>query len=186
MKIAVGFDIETTGLSQVDGHRIVEFAALMYDLDTGKYLAKLVERVNPERPIDPKAQAVHGISFEELVSCPTWEFVAPKLVRVLEKADVIVAHNGIGFDMPFLNGELFRIGLPMINTHCVDTMTESRWSTCYGKYPNLGELCFATGTLYEPEKAHSASYDVEVMMECFFKARKKGFFKLEELSYEVL
>ena len=87
--------------------------------------------------------------------------------------------------MPFLNGELFRIGLPMINTFCVDTMLQCRWATPYGKYPNLGELCFATSTEYDTAKAHGASYDVEVMMKSFFKGFNSGFINLKKVEHEI-
>lgn len=177
-----GTDIETTGLDQEKGHRIIEFAAALYDFQPESGLVtpkgKFVQRINPQRAIDPAAQAVHGISFEDVSMCPDWAAVAPKVVKVMSACDVIVAHNGNGFDMPFIAAELMRIGLPVPNVRCVDTMLESRWATPMGKLPNLGEFCFACGVDYDPSKAHAAEYDVLVMMEGFFKAVKKGFIAL--------
>ena len=175
--ILCGLDIETTGLEWASGHRIIEVALILYK-DTGEKLGGFVQRINPERSIDPKAQAVHGISFDELVMEPTWNIVAPKVCKVLERCDKVVAHNGKGFDQPFLIHEINRVGLtvPGALYHCIDTMVEGRWATPMGKNPNLGELCFATDTVYEPEKAHSADYDVLVMMEAYFKAKAWGHF----------
>jgi DNA polymerase-3 subunit epsilon len=190
MKLIAGFDTETTGLDQAKGHRIIEVAAILYNLDTGDRVGKFVQRINPQRPIDPGAQAVHGISFEDVSSCPVWDDVAPKLVKILNRCDAIVAHNGESFDMPFLNAELNRVGIAGVRTPLVDTMVQGRWATPMGKFPNLGELCFACGVNYDPEKAHAADYDVEVMMQSFFTGYRRGFFtvpltKLEEIEMEV-
>jgi DNA polymerase III subunit epsilon len=176
-QLIAGIDIETTGLMQSDGHRIIEIAVLIYDLEKESYIGKYVQRVNPLRPIDPKAQEVHGISFEELSECPTWEDVAPKLLKVVNNVNVgLIAHNGDGFDMPFINAELMRIGLPIITLPTVDTMLQGRWATPNGKYPSLKELCFSCGVDYDIEQAHAAEYDVRVMVDSFFKVYKDGFF----------
>lgn len=177
MKIVTGIDIETTGLSQADGHRIIEVAACLYDAESEKCVGKFVRRINPERSIDAAAQAVHGISFTDLVHEPKWGEVAPTLVKVLERSSMVVAHNGIGFDIPFITGELKRIGIEPPAIQVFDTMTEGRWATFLGKLPSLAELCFASGVEYDPSKAHGAEYDVEVMMSAFFAGVRKGFFK---------
>lgn len=172
--IYTGFDLETTGLLD-PSQRIVEIAAVMYD-DTAKKRLSWVQRVNPGRPIEPKAQAVHGISDADVAGEPLLEKVAPKLAEILRRSDVVVAHNGKGFDIPFVQQEFDRISVPLPAIKLVDTMLEARWATPWGKLPNLGELCFSCRVDYDPEKAHSAEYDVEVMMASFFHARKKGFF----------
>lgn len=177
MKIITGIDIETTGLEQAKGHRIIEVAACMYDADTEKCIAQFVKRINPERSIDPGAQAVHGISFTDLVNCPKWEEVAPILAKLMSKSALIVAHNGEGFDLPFIGNELIRIGIAVPNVPVFDTMVHGRWATAMGKLPSLGELCFATGVEYDPSKAHGAEYDVQVMMGAYFEGARKGFFK---------
>lgn len=184
-----GIDIETTGLEQEKGHRIIEFAALLYQYDEASGAVtprgKFVQRINPQRSIDPGAQAVHGICFEELTGSPTWDEVAHRVSKVMSACDLIVAHNGFGFDLPFIAAELLRVGAPIPTTPGVDTMLQGRWATPMGKLPNLGEFCFATGIEYDKAKAHAAEYDVSVMMEGFFVALKKGFITLPELKKEV-
>lgn len=175
--LLIGLDLETTGLDWATGHRIMELAALLYD-ENAVLKGQFVQRYNPQRPVDPKAQAVHGISFEMVSECPTLDRDAVKIATLLNKADVIVAHNGEDFDLPFLNHELTLLGAPTVKTPLVDTLTQGRWATPMGKIPNLGELCFATGVPYDPSKAHGAAYDVKVMMEAFFKGWKKGFFSI--------
>lgn len=180
--LIAGLDIETTGLEQEKGHRIMEIAVILCDLDSRKVLGKFIQRVNPQRSVDPKAQAVHGISFEEVSKSPPWERVAPTIVKIMQKADLVIAHNGAGFDMPFIGGELIRIGQPIPDVKCFDTMLEGRWATPTGKVPSLRELCFACGVEYDTAKAHAAEYDVEVMLESFFRGFDKGFFKVPELQ----
>lgn len=181
--IAIGIDIETTGLKQEEGHRIVEFGAIIYDYETKKQLGKFVQRINPQRPIDPKAQAVHGISFDDVANMPTLEEVAPRIVQVLNAGDFHVAHNGEGFDLPFIRNELLRIGLYADQRPLVDTMLQARWATAMGKSPNLGELCFACGVDYDTKLAHGAEYDITCMMQSFFVGNSKGFFKVELEEY---
>lgn len=180
MTVGAFIDIETTGLKQADGHRMVEFGAVLYELETKRRLGKYIQRINPQRPIDPKAQAVHGISFEDVAGMPTLDEVAPMIVRILNAGSFHVAHNGEGFDAPFIRNELIRIGVDLEHRPMVDTMLQGRWATAMGKYPNLGELCFATGVDYDTNKAHGAEYDITVMADAFFVGYDKGFFNYKE------
>ncbi|TXN08952.1 3'-5' exonuclease [Methylobacterium sp. WL103] len=180
MKVA-GYDTETTGIAYGD-HRIIEVAVLTYDLATERLLDRYVQRINPLRSIDAGAQRVHGISLAMLSGEPVWKDVAPQVHRRLAAADLIVAHNGIGFDMPFTNYELARVGLPKLETPVLDTMLEGRFATPNGAVPNLGALCTALGVDYGTGagKAHAAHYDVEVMMQCFFRGVRWRAFNLPE------
>lgn len=185
-RIATSLDIETTGLDQSKGHRIIEIAALLYDLDSGTTLCSWVRRINPQRPMDPDAQRRHKISFEEVSAEPVFEAgAAQTLVKILQSTSVVVAHNGQWFDMPFINAELARVGLPIYSGPIMDTMLQGRWATFNGKMPNLGELCFATGIPYDPDQAHAAEYDARVTMEAFFVGYRKGFFQIPPLTLAI-
>lgn len=175
MKI-IGLDTETTGLDQEKGHRIIEIAMLTYELD-GTLVDRWVQRIDPQRSIDPGAQAAHGISYTELVGQPKWEDVAEEVQRRVGTADLLVAHN-MGFDGPFIAAELQRVGLQVPNVPSLCTMENARWACPDGKLPRLGELCFALGVDYDPAKAHAADYDVQVMMASFFRAYERGFYTL--------
>lgn len=183
VELAAFLDLETTGLSQPDGHRIVEVAAVIYDLASARELGRFETQINPERSIDPKAQAVHGISYESLVAKPLWSAIAPKLSALLSRCAVMVAHNGEGFDAPFLWGEFLRAGVALPSLRLVDTMTQARWASPDGAIPNLAALCFACGVPYDKAKAHRASYDTEVMAACFFRQRDRGFFTIPAEPY---
>ncbi|ETX84060.1 hypothetical protein AE37_05034 [Escherichia coli BIDMC 62] len=68
--IVAGIDIESTGLDFLAGHKIIEIAITRYELETQRHIDSLEMRFNPRRNIDPKAQAVHGISLEQLAAEP--------------------------------------------------------------------------------------------------------------------
>ncbi|ELD1608307.1 3'-5' exonuclease (plasmid) [Escherichia coli] len=178
MTIVAGVDIESTGLDFTAGHKIIELAITRYELETKKHLDNLVMRFNPRRNIDPKAQAVHGISLEDLATEPLLADHADKIASYLETCDALVAHNGEAFDIPFLRYEFKSYGVKLPEIPLIDTMF-SLWATEDGKRPRLEELAFSLGFVYDKSKAHSALYDTDLMMQCFFKARDKyGFFRL--------
>lgn len=182
MVLIGGLDIETTGLSQEDGHRIVEFGISLYDAETREHKGALVQRINPERSIQAEAQRVHGISYEELIDEPKWSEVASKIARVIGSCKYIVAHNGLGFDLPFVRNELMRVGVAMPEVILIDTMLDARWATPMGKLPSLKELCFSLEVDYDEKLAHSARYDIDTMMQCFWRGLDLGFFKLPEVT----
>jgi DNA polymerase III subunit epsilon len=177
--IILGLDLETTGLLAPE-HRIIECAALEYELDLDKKWvtgpAKWVQRFNPQRPIEAAATAVHGITFEAVAHEPTFKERSAKLLSIIKGADLIVAHNGRGFDLPFLKKEFAGIGTALGPVRLVDTMLEARWATPYGKVPSLEELCFATGVEYDRKLAHAAEYDTDRMIQAYLLGLQKGFF----------
>lgn len=180
--ITIG-DLETTGLKQESGHRIIEVSLHVwrYNTLTGacRKAGAYNQRINPMRDIDPAAQAVHGISLADLRGCPEWEDVAGKINKILAHSHIFVAHNA-AFDAPFLALELIRVGYsaPKIEVFC--TMENGRKATAMGKAPNLGELCWALEVDYDPDAAHAADYDVEVLTECYWRGINTGLFNKPE------
>lgn len=181
-----GLDIETTGLKQAEGHRIIEVCLQLHRED-GSRIGGYTTRINPLRGIDPGAQEVHGIALDQLIGEPVWETVAPKLAALLGKCNVAVAHNGVGFDLPFVFEELRRIGIvPPAGLRVVDTMLGARWATPDGALPSLRRLCWACGIDYDKEKAHAAEYDVQVMLDCFFSQWRQGFFQIPDATFSFV
>lgn len=177
MKISV-LDLETTGLEQEKGHRIVEVAVMTFDTKEGT-ISRFDTRVNPRRLIEPKAMEVHGITDADVADAPYWEDVAGELIEFISGSDLLVAHN-MDFDGPFLSGELERIGKPVppIDTFC--TMENARWATGTGKLPSLKELCFTCGIEYDDDLAHAAMYDVTRTMNCLLVGIKNGWFIIKK------
>jgi DNA polymerase-3 subunit epsilon len=183
--ILSGIDIESTGLSQEDGHRIIEIAIAMYQTTNGVDFRKLgktwIQRINPLRAIDAKAQQVHGIELSDLKGCPEWSDVAPKINKFLSHTDILVAHN-VAFDAPFVALELVRAGFPMPDFDVFCTMEQGRQATAMGKLPSLAELAWVFGRTYDTDSAHAADYDIDLTMGCFFDGLEKGFFQLPKLQ----
>jgi len=174
-------DTETTGLHQEKGHRIIEIALLRYDLESRKLLDSWVKRIDPERPIDPGAQEVHGIAYEDLVGCPKWDELANEISLRMNSCDLLVAHN-MGFDGPFIGLELSRVGIMVPQTDTFCTMVNARWACPDGKLPKLAEVAFALQVPYDASAAHAASYDVSVTAECLFRGLERGFYQLPKGS----
>jgi DNA polymerase-3 subunit epsilon len=98
------FDIESTGLN-VASDRIVEICAIKV-LPNGEKEVK-TRRLNPTIPISPEAQAVHGISDEDVKDCPTFKQIAKSLAEWMSGCD-IAGYNSLKFDIPLLSEEFLR------------------------------------------------------------------------------
>lgn len=179
LPIIAGLDLETTGKFEPD-HRIIEVYIGLYRASTKIWSYQ--QRIDPQRSISADAQRVHGIAAGDLIGMPIWDSVAPTINQILKRADLVVAHNGDGFDRPFLEMEMNRIGLTLTEKPWIDSMVDGVWATADGKKPRLGELAFACGVDYDPAKAHAAAYDVDVMMECFSKGLDWGFYSIPEME----
>ena len=106
------FDIESTGLN-VASDRIVEISLVKVSPgapgEPNKVEVK-TRRINPTIPIPPEAQAIHGISNEDVKDCPTFKQVAKSLARLMEGCD-IAGYNSLKFDIPMLAEEFLRAGV---------------------------------------------------------------------------
>jgi DNA polymerase-3 subunit epsilon len=187
MNIKIAFlDLETTGLDQEKGHRIIELAFLLYQYDTltqnVKPIGKYIQRINPDRSIDAKAQAVHKISIDDLMGQPKWGAgIVNKIIKILDMCDLLVCHN-VDFDGHFLASEITRLGfdIPYIETFC--TMDNGRFATFDGFPPSLKKLCECFDVGYDQSKAHGAEYDIQLTAKCFFLGLKRGVYHLPKFD----
>lgn len=106
------FDIESTGLN-VASDRIVEISLVKVSPAAPGQpndVEVKTRRINPTIPITPGAQAVHGISDEDVKDCPTFKQLAKSLARLMEGCD-IAGYNSLKFDIPMLAEEFLRAGV---------------------------------------------------------------------------
>jgi len=100
-------DLETTGLN-VATDRIIEICVLKLSPDGTREIK--TRRINPTIPISPEAQAIHGISNEDVANEPTFKEIAKSLAKWMEGCD-IAGYNSTKFDVPMLSEEFLRAGI---------------------------------------------------------------------------
>lgn len=108
------FDIESTGLN-IPNDSIIELSFVKVFPD-GKEEVK-TWKIKPwdyekqcQRPIDPSASKVNGITDDMLVDCPTFYEVADEVANWLKDSD-LAGFNSTKFDLPMLAEEFERVEL---------------------------------------------------------------------------
>ena len=175
-------DTETTGLNPNLGHRLVEVAAI--ELCDRKVSERSFHRyLNPEREIDEGAAAVHGLTLDRLQDEPKFAEIAPALLEFISGAELII-HNA-PFDMGFLNAELSRAGLPLLDNQVIDTLKVAK-DLHPGKKNNLNALCDRYMIDNSHRTLHGALLDTELLAEVYL-AMTRGQDSLlgEDTSAEV-
>ena len=108
----VFFDIESTGLN-IATDRIVEISIVKVSPGTPgcpNDVEVKTRRINPGMPIPPEAQAVHGISDDDVKDCPKFSQIAKSLAQMLQGCD-IAGYNSNKYDIPLLAEEFLRAGV---------------------------------------------------------------------------
>lgn len=158
-------DTETTGLGE--GHRIIEIGCL-----------ELIERkptgrtfhvyIHPQRPIDPEAQNVHGISLEwlEEQKAPVFAQIADEFRQFIAGAE-LVAHNA-AFDIGMMNYEFSLLKQSKTETFCtvLDTLALAR-DLFPGSRHSLDALCKRFDIDNSHRKLHGALLDAEILVDVY-------------------
>lgn len=159
-------DTETTGLDYRLGDRVIEIGCV--ELVGRKQTKRTFHQyLNPDREIDPGAQAVHGISNEFLADKPRFNEVAESFVEFIRGAELVI-HNA-GFDVGFLNNELALVGLPPLEEHCsgvLDTLRLAR-EMRPGKKNSLDALCNEYSIDNSGRTFHGALLDAQLLAEVY-------------------
>ncbi len=159
-------DTETTGLSPLDGHRIVEIGAveIINQVPTGKTFHVYL---NPERDMPREAEAVHGLSSAFLKDKPLFKAVAKDFLAFAADAQLVI-HNA-AFDMGFINHELKAVGLEPIDMgRVLDTLAIAK-----KKHPmasnSLDALCKRYGIDNSKRTKHGALLDAELLADVYME-----------------
>lgn len=113
MSAILFFDTETTGLTLHPEAelrkqpRVIEFAAVLVDSETGEELGTHVTLCNPGIPLEAIITKITGLTDDALRDAPTFEQALPGIRAIMARADVLVAHN-LPFDRDMLRHELRR------------------------------------------------------------------------------
>ena len=157
-------DIETTGLSFKDNHKIVEIACVetLDFIPTKKIFHKII---NPNRLVPDEAFKIHGFSTEFLKDKPSFSEIADEFLNFIKNKDLII-HNA-SFDIPFLNHELSLMKKEkIINNKIIDTLEIAR-----GKYPgtsnSLDALCKRFNVDLSRRTKHNALLDCDLLREVY-------------------
>ena len=154
----VAFDVETTGLSPMLRHRIIEIGAVR--LENGTITTSYHSLIACDRPIPRGAQRVHGITDDMLHDRPPPEEVFEDFRAFIGKSK-LVAHNA-RFDRSFLRNEFGRLGWGLPN-RMLCTLKRSR-----RRLPELPNFRLETvakhlfGELPAQTRLHRALYDAHL------------------------
>lgn len=160
-------DTETTGLSTLEGHRIIEIGCLemVNRRLTGNTLHYYL---NPKRRIDRAAEEVHGLTESFLQDKPVFSDIADALLKFVRGAELVI-HNA-PFDIGFLNYEfkLSDVSARPITDYCsvVDTFTLARRKHP-GQKNSLDALCRRYHVDHASRDFHGALLDAELLAEVY-------------------
>lgn len=132
-------DLETTGFSPRQGHRIIEIG-VVHVSPTGDIERSFETILNPGRDLGPVH--VHQIRGRDVAGAPTFADVAGTLIELL-RGRVLVAHNA-RFEVSFLAAEFERLGFRWpINTD--DALCTMRLASMFlpGSGRKLADCCSA-------------------------------------------
>ncbi len=155
-------DTETTGLSPMAGHRIIEIGCieLLGRTRTGNTFHTYI---NPKREVEPGAFRVHGISTEFLKDKPVFKNIIHDLMAFIDGSELII-HNA-PFDTGFLNTELSLLKWPhRLEDRCTvtDTLAMAR-AKHPGQRNTLDALCKRYDINHFNREFHGALLDAEIL-----------------------
>lgn len=161
------FDVETTGISPLNGDRIVEIGCveLINHLPSGETFHVYI---NPECDIPAEATAIHGISNEDIKDKPVFAEISSDFMDFIGQHSKLIAHNA-EFDFSFINAELRRLRLPKLDPlRMIDTLAIAR-----RKYPgapaSLDALCRRFEIDNSSRVLHGALLDSEILAEVYLE-----------------
>lgn len=109
-------DTETTGITPIHGHRIVEIACVE-TIDgqlTGREFHHLI---NPDRCIPAEVSDIHGIHDGMVRDKPSFAAIADELMAFVSTGKAVM-HNA-PFDVGFFQSEFERLGIEFIPLTCL-------------------------------------------------------------------
>ena len=146
-------DLETTGHSSKQGDRIIQIAIVF--MKDWQVVDTYTKFVNPEQNIPSFIEDLTDISNADVAHALPFQDIAYDVYEKLQ-GTVFVAHN-IDFDLPFLQSEFTRCGIPLWQGKSLDTVELAKilFPTSYSY--KLQDLALELGIIHQ--KAHRADDD---------------------------
>ena len=179
--LEVILDTETTGLSNIEKHRIVEIGCV--ELDNQIATNNIFHAyINPQRAVSEEAYKIHGYSDKFLSDKKTFAEIAEDFLDFINGKKLII-HNA-PFDLSFLNYEMKLIKKKEIDKkNIIDTLEIARI-----KYPgsqnSLDALCKRFNIDNSRRKKHTALVDCYLLKEVYVNLidQKEPKFNLENVE----
>lgn len=172
-------DTETTGFDPVEGHRIIELAALEM-LDRKLTGNSLHLYFNPERDIPIEATNVHGLTLKDVAHQPTFREQVDQVITFIEGAELII-HNA-KFDLNFLDhhfNELNKKPTQAYAAGVIDTLLMAR-NKFPGSKNNLDALCDRFNVDRSNRNYHGALVDCELLSQVYINLTREQISLLAE------
>lgn len=168
MTLAIALDVETTGLlvpiafPKESQPRIIEFSAVLFDLETGETQDEINEYVNPFVSIPRKITSLTGIGNADVANAPSWNDLQVPIADLASKSGFVIAHNAV-FDRDVIewNCKLFDSESHLYYHDWICTMIESQWIE--GK-PIKMEALYEYLKGERLDQTHRAREDVQALM----------------------
>ena len=180
--LEVILDTETTGLSIIEKHRIVEIGCIELEnqIPTNKIFH---EYLNPQRSVSEDAYKIHGYSDDFLSDKKTFSEIAESFLIFIKDKKIII-HNA-AFDLSFLNYEFRLINQKAINkNNIIDTLEIARL-----KYPgsqnSLDALCKRFNIDNSKREKHTALIDCQLLKEVYINLVDQKEPKLNLVNAEI-
>ena len=180
--LEVILDTETTGLSIIEKHRIVEIGCIELEnqIPTNKIFH---EYLNPQRSVSEDAYKIHGYSDDFLSDKKTFSEIAESFLKFIKDKKIII-HNA-AFDLSFLNYEFRLINQKAINkNNIIDTLEIARL-----KYPgsqnSLDALCKRFNIDNSKREKHNALIDCQLLKEVYINLVDQKEPKLNLVNDEI-
>ena len=157
-------DTETTGLSTIEKHRIVEIGCieLKNQIPTNKIFH---EYLNPQREVSEDAYKIHGYSDKFLSDKKIFPEIVGSFLDFIKDKTIII-HNA-AFDLSFLNFELKRVNEKEINKSSVIDTLEIARQKFPGSQNSLDALCKRFNIDNTERKKHNALIDCQLLKEVY-------------------
>ena len=180
--LEVILDTETTGLSTLEKHRIVEIGCIELNnqIPTDKIFHTYI---NPQRSVSEEAYKIHGYSDEFLSNKKTFTDISEAFLNFIKDKKIVI-HNA-SFDLSFINYELKLASLkPIDKKNVIDTLEIARI-----KYPgsqnSLDALCKRFNIDNSKREKHNALIDCHLLKEIYIHLQDQKELKLNLGSGEI-